>query len=306
MGAGIATAFALAGVPTTIFVRRASGIKETSDRVSSRLDAHLRLGLADVEAIAAAELRIETRRALEAGPYDVVVESISEDVEAKREVLSQAEAVLADNGVLCTNTSSLALGELAVAVQDRGRLAGWHWFHPADLMELVEVVPVTGTRPSTIERLAAWSCALGKAPVVLTRDSQGFVANRLQYALLREAYSLVAEGVCAVADVDIAVTKGLGARWAAVGPFASMDLAGLDVHAAVARTLFPLLSRQVEVPELLEAAIRDGALGAARGAGLRGRYTPEQADELVQVRDRSLAARLRAGAGAGAVEQAPR
>jgi 3-hydroxybutyryl-CoA dehydrogenase len=293
MGAGIATAFALAGVPTTVVVRRASAIKETSDRVSRRLDAHLRLGLADVETTAAAELRVETRRGLEDGPYEVVVESISEDAEAKREVLVRAEAVLADDGVLCTNTSSLALGELAVAVQDLGRLAGWHWFHPADLMELVEVVPAAGTRPSTVDRLAAWSRGLGKAPVVLARDGQGFVANRLQYALLREAYALVAEGVCAVADVDVAVTCGLGARWAAVGPFASMDLAGLDVHAAVARRLFPVLSRQVEVPELLEAAIRDGALGAAKGAGLRGRYTPEQASALVEVRDRSLAARLR-------------
>ncbi len=294
MGAGIATALALAGIPTTVVVRRASAIKETSDRISRRLDAHLRLGLADVETTAAAELRIETRRGLEDGPYEVVVESIAEDVEAKREVLEQAEAVLAEDGVLCTNTSSLALGELAVAIQDLGRFAGWHWFHPADLIELVEVVPCAGTWPSTVDRLAAWSRALGKAPLVLARDSRGFVANRLQYALLREAYALVAEGVCAVADVDVAVTCGLGARWAAIGPFASMDLAGLDVHAAVARRLFPMLSRQIEMPALLEAAIRDGALGAAKGAGLLGRYTPEQAAELVQVRDRSLAARLHA------------
>jgi 3-hydroxybutyryl-CoA dehydrogenase len=223
----------------------------------------------------------------------VVVESIAEDVQAKREVLGRAEAVLAEDGVLCTNTSSLPLAELAVAVQDPGRLAGWHWFHPADLMELVEVVPASGTRSSTVERLAAWSRALGKTPVVLARDSQGFVANRLQYALLREAYALVAEGVCAAADVDVVVTCGLGARWAAVGPFASMDLAGLDVHSAVARRLFPILSRDVEVPELLEAVIRNGALGAAKGAGLRGRYTPQEAAALVQVRDRSLAARLR-------------
>ena len=293
MGAGIATAFALAGVPTTVVVRRASAIEETRDRVGRRLDAHLRLGLADVETTTAAERRIETRRGPEDGLYQVVVESIAEDAQAKREVLGRAEAVLAEDGVLCTNTSSLPLAELAVAVQDPGRLAGWHWFHPADLMELVEVVPASGTRSSTVERLAAWSRALGKTPVVLARDSRGFVANRLQYALLREAYALVAEGVCAVGDVDVAVTCGLGARWAAVGPFASMDLAGLDVHSAVARRLFPILSREVEVPELLEAAIRNGALGAAKGAGLRGRYTPEQAAALVQVRDRSLAARLR-------------
>src|SRR5207244_4837493 len=127
-------------------------------------------------------------------------------------------------------TSSLAIGQLAAALEDPGRLAGWHWFHPADLVELVEIVPGEATQRATLDRLAIWSRALGKTPVVLARDKAGFVANRLQYALLREAYALVNERVCTIADVDAAVTAGPRPPWSAVGPFAAMDLAGADLH----------------------------------------------------------------------------
>jgi 3-hydroxybutyryl-CoA dehydrogenase len=292
MGAGIAVALALAGVPTTVVVRRAEAMGEASGRIARRLGAHVRLGLATRTEVIAAEARIETRLDLAGGPYDVVVESIAEDLGAKRELLSRAEAMLADDGVICSNTSSLSIGELAVAVEDSGRLAGWHWFHPADLIELVEIVPGDGTRPTTLDRLAAWSLALGKTPIVLTRDTAGFVANRLQYALVREAYALVAEGVCSVADVDAAVTRGLGPRWSVIGPFATMDLAGLDVHAAVTRALFPVLSCRADVPELLEEARSRGARGAEHGVGLRGSYSEDEAAALASERDRALAARL--------------
>lgn len=291
MGAGIAATLALAGVPTTVIVRRAEARPEASRRIDARIDAHVRLGLVDAEACVEARRRVAVRIGLEGGPYDLLVESIAEDAAAKRELLARAETELTEDGLLCTNTSSLALSDLAAAVRDPGRFAGWHWFHPADLVELVEIVPAPGTRDATLELLAGWSRTLGKTAVVLARDVEGFVGNRLQYALLREAYALVADGVCTVADVDAAVTASLGPRWAAIGPFAAMDLAGLGVHAAVAKALFPRLSTAQALPELLEALVHEGALGAESGAGLRGAYAPGEAAELVARRDRSLAAR---------------
>lgn len=152
----------------------------------------------------------------------------------------------------------------------------------------MEVTGGLRTAPETLERLAALSRAVGKEPITLLRDHAGFVANRLQYALLREAYALVEEGVCAVADVDRAVV-GLGARWAAIGPFASMDAAGLDVHEAVAEQLFPQLSRSTEVPALLREARRSGATGMKGGRGLLGDYPPGSAREIAARRDTVLA-----------------
>ncbi len=294
MGAGIAVALALAGVPTTVFLRRAEAVPETDRRIAQRLETHRRLFLADREEAAAARARIATRLDYAGGPYEVAIETVAEDLAAKREVLRRAEALVGDGGVVCTNTSSLPIGQLTAGLEDASRLVGWHWFHPADLMELVEVVPGPRTRGATVERVAAWSRALGKTPVLLDRDMPGFVANRLQYALLREAYSLVDAGICSVADVDAAVTAGLGPRWSAVGPFASMDLAGLSVHAAVVRALFPTLSQDHEVPRLLETTLRGGGSGADHGAGLCGAYTSEHAAALAERRDQTLAARLRA------------
>jgi 3-hydroxybutyryl-CoA dehydrogenase len=292
MGVGVATCLALGGIETSVVLRRADAVAETIERITRRLAVHERLGLANGELVGAALERVEVRVGFGEG-YDVLLESVVESLDAKLELLARAERALAGDGVLCSNTSSLAIGDLAAAVQSPGRLAGWHWFHPADLIELVEVVPGPETRPETIERLVGWSIELGKTPVALERDTQGFVANRLQYALIREAYALVAEGACSVADVDAAVTAGLGPRWSAIGPFTAMDLAGLDVHAAVARTLFPRLSNAHSVPELLRETIARGALGAASGDGLRGSYSADEADEVVERRDGALAERLR-------------
>ena len=120
---------------------------------------------------------------------------------------------------------------------------------------------------------------LGKAPVVVRLDVPGFVVNRLQYALLREAYALVDAGVCSFEDVDRAVTAGLGARWAAIGPFQTMDLAGLDVHAAVAENLWPELATTSRPSRSIEAARERGSIradfdaGGAQGAP-RPRATP--------------------------------
>jgi 3-hydroxybutyryl-CoA dehydrogenase len=136
--------------------------------------------------------------------------------------------------------------------------------------------------------LEAWSSELGKRPIVLHVDTPGFVANRLQYALLREGYALVEAGVCRLEDVDLAVTAGLGARWAALGPFQTMDLAGLDVHASVAGALFPELSNATEVPATLTDARTAGAGGAKAGRGLLGAYPRERLAALEERRDRCL------------------
>ena len=131
---------------------------------------------------------------------------------------------------------------------------------------------------------------LGKAPVAVHRDVPGFVANRLQYALMREAWALVEAGVCSHADLDRVLTRGLGARWAAIGPFQTVDLAGLDIHLAVAENLFPELANERAAPRLLAETVADGALGTKSGRGLLGTYGPEDRTCLVARRDRMLRA----------------
>ena len=272
MGAGIARVFADAGVSVRLSSRRESSLDAARGRLGDAA-TRMRLTTSADEALAGAEL---------------VVETIVEEPEPKRVLLARAEEIASPEAILTTNTSSLSLAALAGALRRPERFAGLHWFNPAELVELVEVVGGERTAATTLDVLAGWMEQLGKAPVVVRRDVPGFVANRLQYALLREAYTLVETGVCSFADVDRAVTHGLGARWAGIGPFEAMDLAGLDVHAAVAANLWSELATDREPPASLARVVETGALGVKSGRGLRGDYDPAAAEALIDRRDRVL------------------
>jgi 3-hydroxybutyryl-CoA dehydrogenase len=279
------------GVPVTLVTRRAQAAAEAPDAIDRRLIELTALGAFTTGQADAARARISARVGLPDGEsFALIFEAVGERLDHKRAVLAAAEPSLAVDGVLATTTSSLPLAELASALAAPERFAGWHFFHPADLMALVEIVPGERTDPAVLARLRSWSEQLGRRPIVLRRDVPGFVANRLQYALLREAYALVESDVCALHDVDVAVTAGLGARWAALGPFETMDLAGLEVHAAVAAALFPLLSGATETPPELDQLRANGGGGARAGRGLLGDYPPERVRELETRRDETLIA----------------
>jgi histidine ammonia-lyase len=283
MAVGIAARLVAAGIDTTVLVRREEAVAPARAEIIRRMARLREYRLVTDHAGPGARLAVRHERT--DGSFALVVESIAEDLEAKRAVLARAEAMIAPGGIVTTNTSSLRLSDISDRLSEPARFAGWHWFNPAELVPLVEIVGTPRTDPATLRRLAELSTAIGKQPITARRDVPGFVANRLQYALLREAYALVETGVCDVADVDRAVVSGLGARWAAIGPFAAMDAAGLDVHAAVAAQLFPQLSAGGEVPALLRRTRERGATGIKGGSGLCGDYPPEAADRLVAHRD---------------------
>lgn len=284
MGAGMAAVFALGGCRVRLCARR----RETLERAAGRL-----------EAIAGdASDRVSATTSLEealAGA-DLVVETIVEAIDEKRAVLALAESA-APEAILTSNTSSLSLTEIAEPLRRPERFAGLHWLNPPELVELVEVVGTEATEPAILETLRDWMSELGKAPVVVRRDLPGFLVNRLQYALLREAWALVEDGVCSLEDLDRVLTHGLGARWAAVGPIRTMDLGGLDVFLAVGRNLLPELSTAKEPPAFLADAVSAGALGCKNGRGLFGAYSPEDLAALTALRERVLTGlrRLREG-----------
>jgi 3-hydroxybutyryl-CoA dehydrogenase len=270
MGAGIARVFADGGAAVRLMSRRKASLAAAQQRLGT---GSVRLTTSLDEALRGA---------------DLVVETIVEEAEPKREVLARAEKLAGPDAILTTNTSSLPLSALADALGRPERFAGLHFLNPPELVELVEVVGAERTASEVLDALVDWMEELGKAPIVVRRDVPGFVVNRLQYALLREAYALVDGGVCSFADVDRAVSHGLGARWAAIGPFETMDLAGLDVHAAVAANLLPELANETEPSPSIERVLETGALGVKSGRGLRGQYSPADAAALSARRDRVL------------------
>jgi 3-hydroxybutyryl-CoA dehydrogenase len=250
MGAGIARIFAEAGASVCLTARREASLDRARERLGQAI---ARVTTSFDEAVEGAQL---------------VIETIVEDVEAKRQVLARAEELAVPDAILTSNTSSLPLSSLATALERPERFAGLHFLNPPELVELVEIVGADETAPETIDTVKTWMEELGKAPIVVRRDTPGFVVNRLQYALLREAYALADSGIASFEDVDRAVTHGLGARWAAIGPFETMDLAGLDVHAAVAANLWPELSNTTEPSPSIARAVESGE-------PLRGETPPE-------------------------------
>lgn len=241
-------------------------------------------------ALAPVAVEVTTSVADAVAGADVVVESVPESVELKYAVLKQAEAAAPDRAVIATNTSSLPLERLAAALQRPERFLGWHWFNPAHLIPLVEVVPAGQTAPEVVQ----WSVSVlreaGKRPT-LAPAIDGFLANRLQYALIREALDLVDRGLVSPEQVDAAITDCLGPRWAVIGPMRSTDLAGVSTALAVAAQLYPQLSTAREPQRVLRALAQEGRLGVAAGAGF---YDYGGAVDVADERDRGLAAVLRA------------
>lgn len=286
MGAGLALSFALADSEVFLLARRERSLTGARARMGDSLELLARHGALSGESAASVLGRVHTTTALsgiEPG-VDLAIESIPEVLEDKRALLAELERHLEGSAVLTSNTSSLPLGRLSEALDDPARFAGYHWFNPPELIGLVEIVAARATSEETVAALRGWSLAAGKQPVVLASEVEGFVANRLQYALLREAYALVDAGVCTPAEVDRAVRAGLGPRWAALGPFETMDLAGLDVHLEVARRLFPSLSNAAGAPGVLSELVARGALGTKAGEGLLGSYDGDDLRRLAERR----------------------
>jgi 3-hydroxybutyryl-CoA dehydrogenase len=292
MGSGIALCLARAGSTVTLVARRSATLDSARVRIDRSLEVLVAGGAIDTAAAAQIAAQISTTVELEDAARDaeLVVESVVEDLAVKHDVLRRAERAAAPGAVLATDTSSIAIDDLAAVLTRPDCFAGMHWFNPPELVSLVEIVSGARTAPAVAERLIGWARAVGKRPVHVRRDIAGFVANRIQYAVLREAFALVEAGVCDYADVDQAIKSGLGARWAAVGPFESLDLAGLDVYQEVARRLYPLLASDTEPAHSATALVGAGHLGCKTGRGLYGDYDERTILALIRRRARVLLA----------------
>jgi 3-hydroxybutyryl-CoA dehydrogenase len=179
---------------------------------------------------------------------DIVVESLPEDLALKRSQLRLAQGAAPD-AILATNTSSLSVGAISEELRDPSRLIGAHYLNPPNVFAVVELIPSKHSDPALVDRMEQILISLGRRPVRLLRDTPGFVLNRLQMALLREALALVDQGVATPEALDQLMTGGLGRRWAAVGPFETVVLGGADTFRRVAVNIYPELSTNVEAPE---------------------------------------------------------
>lgn len=204
---------------------------------------------------------------------DVVFEAVHETLTAKEPVLRSISA--ATTGIIASNTSTIMPSAMAGFVEEPERFLVAHFFNPPEIVPLVEIIPGPQTSEDVMTRTAELIRQLGSSPVVLDRECPGFVANRLQAAILREALHLVESGIVSPSGVDEVVRTGLGPRWSVAGPIGVADLGGLDIFERVCAELFPHLDDATDPPRALVELVRAGHLGAKSGSGFYP-HAPEE------------------------------
>lgn len=197
----------------------------------------------------------------------LVVECIPENLPAKQQLFTELVSHAPKTTVLTSNSSSFPISRIAQGLETQVRMLGLHFFMPAHLVPLVEVVLGPQSNPTQAERLCSFMRGCGSVPVLVRKDKPGFLANRLQHALAREAFAMIDEGVATAEDVDAAVRFGFGFRYLAAGPVLQRDHAGLDVHCAAAATMYPSFSNANEPARVLQDHVKAGRLGMKTGAG---------------------------------------
>lgn len=222
-----------------------------------------------------------------AGGAPFILESVSENLETKRSILLEVEKHCAPEAIIGSNTSGLLPSDIAAPLKQPGRFTVTHFWNPAHLMPLVEICPGRETTPETVEKARTFLASAGKKAVVLTREAHGFIVNRLQFALLREAVHIVESGIASMEEVDGAMKASLGRRLADTGPFETADLGGLDVFTSIASYLFADLSNASEAPAILRERAEKGQFGAKTGEGLYS-WTPEKRGMLEKKRAATL------------------
>ncbi len=297
MGPGIATVCALGGLQTVLCGRTDASVAQGLDRArqaATLLEAH---GLLDAGRAEAAHERLSgSTDADAAAAADLVIESIPENLALKRRCFARLDRSAPADAILATNTSVLSITAIASATARPGRVVGMHWWNPPHLLPLVEVIPGEHTDDAVAAAIAELCRRLGKTPVRVRKDAPGFIGNRLQFALLREAAHIVEQDIASPEDVDLAMRTSLGLRYAALGPFETADFTGLDVVRSVMNYLLPDLSRAEQTPAPVARLADAGKLGAKTGAGFHD-YAGRTREELAAARDVKLAKLLRAGFG---------
>jgi 3-hydroxybutyryl-CoA dehydrogenase len=288
MGTGIAAVFASAGIASTLIDVDPARLAQVGPGLETIARELAQAGVIDASEIEPIVERVRTATSLDAlSAVHFVLEAVPERLALKHELYVALESVLADDAIIASNTSGLMPSVLAQAMRVPARLIVAHFWNPPHAIPLVEVVPGRMTSDVTIARTMDLMRAIGQEPVLIRREIPGFIGNRLQYALLREALAIVRSGAAGPQEVDAVMRASLGRRYATTGPIETADLGGLDTFLSIAEQLMPELAKDEEVLELLRARVNDGAVGPRTGRGFYP-WPAQRADAVRGRRNRDL------------------
>lgn len=261
MGAGIAQVFISQGKQVRVYDPVESSLKSLADRLRQNLD------LVKQPYDCLANLSISNSLSETVRGADIVFEAAPEQLEVKRSIFRDLLPLVKDDAILASNTSVIPIKEIGQDLDHKGRLVGTHWWNPAYLIPLVEVVQSETTSDWVVEQTIALLEQVGKKPVHVKKDVAGFVGNRLQHALWREAIALINDGVCDAETVDVVVKNSFGLRLPVLGPIENSDLVGLDLTLDIHNVILKGINRDETPSPLLQEKVARGELGMKTGRG---------------------------------------
>lgn len=279
MGHGIALTFAKAGHQVKVYDPFTESLDLLHGRIAASLEA---MGVLEGDAKAALS-RVQAVPEIAAcvGEADFVFEAAPEKPELKKALFRDAEVHAPKSAILASNTSVIPITTIMSDLADKTRAIGTHWWNPPHMIPLVEVIRTEWTSETTIEETVNLLDAVGKTPVRVEKDVAGFIGNRLQHAMWREAIYLVESGVCTAEAVDQVVNASFGRRLSVLGPLANADLVGTDLTLDIHENVLADLDNRPAPSPYLRELVDAGKLGMKSGEGFRN-WTPEEADEVRQ------------------------
>ena len=285
MGASMAQIFALKGYKTIIYDIADSAIEKGKRLIEVNQEA---------EVESKNETKEESKKVFENISFttnmedlkecDILIESIVEKLEIKQEFWENASKTLRPDAILATNTSGLSINKICERVEGKNRFLGMHWFNPAHLIPLIEIIRNDETDQKSVETVKNLALEIGKKPVTCKKDVPGFIANRIQFAVLRECMDIVEKDVATIEDVDAVMKYGLGFRYAAFGPFEVADFGGLDTFHHIASYLNKDLCDEKQVQKLIDDHYQKGEYGVKSKKGFYD-YSNGKDEEALKRRD---------------------
>ena len=270
MGTGIVAGLIAQRIPAVLLGRdaaRCASAVQDAMRIAAGLAADAKAGAPPVETGL-----IDSWSAW--GDASIVIETVAEDLALKQALFRDLDARVPAHIPLGSNSSSYGISKIAAGLATRNRMFGAHYFMPAEIVPLVEVVLGADSDPGLGRKVCDLFTAMKKKPVLVKKDIAGFLANRMQHALLREALSLIDSGIASPEDVDLAVRYSFGFRYAAVGPIMQKEISGWDTTLRAGTEIYPTLSNTATVPACLAGRVAHGKIGMKSGEGFL-KWTPE-------------------------------
>lgn len=288
MGSGIALIFALKRyeVVITDISRKylESGKKNISIYNSSLIEENI---ITESEAKDAVKRIFFTTDKKALYDADVIIEAIIEKMSIKKIFWKEVEEIAKESAIFATNTSGLSITEMCRELKKKDRFIGMHWWNPPHIVPLIELIKGVETADETVQVLAKLIEKIGKQSVVVFKDVNGFIGNRIQFAVFREALKIVEDGIATVEDVDKAMKFGPGFRYPVLGPFETADLGGLDTFYYIASYLFKELSSAKEPTSMLQELVNNKNIGVKSGKGFYD-YSDSKDELAMKHRDKNL------------------